>query len=161
LLAHTPATAHLPLTADLELQLQVLEGEPRAVAVALMWPLDDWSAAHHLLLPDAVYAGNRFQARRISYPPIVTAPEDTGPDAPLIIADLPRLNYEHGPSRLNLLTGDLTTPAVGVFSPLSQRGAWLLTDQGTRLGNTGLDFKEKRRPHLRHPRPLRTRYARS
>jgi len=137
-----PATAHLPLAADLELQLQVLEGEPRSVAAALVWPLDDWSAAHHLLLPGAVYAGNRFQARRISYPPIVTAPEDTGPDAPLIIGDVPRLNCEPGPSRLNLLTGDLTTPAVGVFSPLSRRGAWLLTDQGTRLGNTGLDFEE-------------------
>jgi hypothetical protein len=129
---------------DFELCLQVLSGESRSVAAALVWTIDDWSPAHHLLLPGAVYAGNRFESRRIGYPPIVTAPADTGPDAPLVIADVPRLALASapGPSRLNLLTADLTTPAIGIHFPTTLQGRWISTDQGTRLGNTGLDFEE-------------------
>ena len=129
---------------DFELCLQVIAGEPRSVAAALVWALDDWSLAHHLMLPGAVYAGNRFESRRIGYPPIVTEPADLGPDAPLVIADVPRLAHASvpGPSRLNLLTADLTTPAVGIHFPTTSQGWWISTDQGTRFGNTGLDFSE-------------------
>jgi hypothetical protein len=141
---HADRADRAGIATDYELHLQVLSGEPRAVAAALVWTIDDWSLDHHLLLPGAVYAGNRFETRRIGYPPIVTAPADLGPDAPLVIADVPRLALasDPGASRLNLLTADLTTPAVGIHFPTTNEGWWIATDQGTRLGNTGLDFEE-------------------
>ena len=123
---------------DLRLHFRLLEGSARETGVSLDLEFDQWSARNYVLLPGAVYNGNRFRSRRIPYPPMLDA-ADRRPDLPITINDIPRLNDSAGESRLEEFTGDLSTPAVGFYSPSKQRGFWLLTEQRTRLGQPGPD----------------------
>jgi hypothetical protein len=85
------------------------------------------------------------------------------PDLPILVNDIPRLNIDKGDSRLEEFTGDLATPAVGIYSPGMRRGFWLLTDQKTRVGNYGITVEESAdrsrakvmliAPYLRRLRP--------
>ena len=132
-----------PDAVDGEVRFRVAQGTAREVAVAIEWTETDWSREVFVMLPAAAYNGNRYPCRPYKYPPMVHEPADTGPDAPILVSDVPRLNDEDGaPSRLQLLTGDLTTPAICVHNPRTGQAAILLTDQGGAFGNHGLTVEE-------------------
>jgi len=101
-----------------------------------------WSKADFLLLPAAAYGGNRFESRPIDYPPIVAGTTFESKTSPVVINDIPRLSTTADSGRIQLLTGDFSTPAVGLFYPETQRGVWLFTPQGTVWGDTGITFEE-------------------
>ena len=126
---------------DLRLHFRLVAGSAPQTGVSLDLEFSDWSARNYVLLPGAVYNGNRFRVQRTPYPPMIK-PADRRPDLPITINDLPRLNLSAGASRLEEFTGDLATPAVGFYSPGQQRAFWLLTDQQTRMGNAGLTVEE-------------------
>ena len=121
---------------------KVLEGKLPAAALGVKLKFESWSLKHYLLLPGAVYGGNRFPARSAGYPPLLQNQVDIGPDQPEIINDIPRLNISEGPSRIQQLTRDLTTPAVGVWNPQVKNGLWIHCPMATRFGDIGIDFEE-------------------
>ena len=85
-----------------------------------------WSRDNYVVLPGAVYAGNRFQSRRAAYPPLLSEPADIGPHVPPIVPDIPRLSAGSGPSALSLDAGALAIPALGVHIPAARLGIiWL------------------------------------
>ncbi len=137
-----PAPAH-PEALDGTVTFSVARGSAREVAVALEWTVTDWSREVFVMLPAAAYNGNRYPCRPYKYPPMVHEPADIGPEAPILVTDVPRLNHENGqPSRLQVLTGDLTTPAIGVYHPRRNEAMILLTEQGSALGNHGVTVEE-------------------
>ncbi len=121
---------------------RVLEGKLSAGALSVALEFSKWSAKNYVLLPGAVYAGNRFESRKISYPPLLDKLADIGPDRPEIVTDIPRLNNGVGPSRIQLVTRDLATPAVGVWNPQIRRGLWTCCPVATRCGDIGIDLVE-------------------
>lgn len=127
---------------ELQITYRVVAGRAQQVAVGAALALGDWAPGDYLVMPAAVYAGNRFVSCKLRYPPLVRDPALRGPAAPTHITDVPRLKVEPGLSRIQLLTRDLSTPAVGVHNPRTRRGLWLLTDQATRLGDSGLEVAE-------------------
>jgi hypothetical protein len=127
---------------DLNIQFTLAAGSTAEMSVGVSFTFGDWNADNYVLMPAAVYNGNRFEARPMKYPPILKNAEDIGPNVPAIISDVPRLNNHAGVSRIQQLTRDLATPAVGFFAPHTALGFWLLTEQSTRLGDTGLDIEE-------------------
>ena len=65
------------------------------------------------------------------------------PDLPLTISNNPKLAITDGePSRIETQTGYLATPAVCFYSPGLEKGFILLTEQGTRFGNSGIIIEE-------------------
>lgn len=121
----------------------VVAGSAQSAAVALEWMDNAWSRDNFVMLPAAVYNGNRYACRHYRYPPMVHEAEDIGPDAPILITDVPRLSDQDGtPSRLQVLTGDVTTPCITYFAPHAQRAVILLTEQGSAFGNHGLTVEE-------------------
>jgi hypothetical protein len=65
------------------------------------------------------------------------------PDVPLTISNNPRLSVTPGePSLLELQTTNAATPSVCFFSPSLKKGFILLTEQATRLGNSGITIQE-------------------
>ena len=79
------------------------------------------------MLPGACYAGNRFESRRAAaYPPLLTERADIGPHVPPIVADIPRLNAQAGPSQLDVDAADLATPAAAVLLPAARLGIIVL-----------------------------------
>lgn len=132
-----------PDAVDGRLRFTAGNGESEDVAVGMELRVTSWSENVFVMLPAAAYNGNRYPSRPYAYPPMIHEPEDIGPDSPVLISDVPRLNHETGePSRMQLSTGDLTTPAICFFNPDSQRAMILLTEQGGELGNHGLTVKE-------------------
>jgi len=85
-----------------------------------------WSRDNYVLLPGACYAGNRFQARRAAYPPLLSEPADIGPHVPTIVPDIPRLSAGPGPSALSIDAGALAMPVLAVHVAAARLGViWL------------------------------------
>jgi hypothetical protein len=85
-----------------------------------------WSRDNYVLLPGACYAGNRFQARRAAYPPLLSEPADIGPHVPTIVPDIPRLSAGPGPSALSIDAGALAMPVLAVHVAAARIGIiWL------------------------------------
>jgi len=81
-----------------------------------------WSRDNYVLLPGACYAGNRFQARRAAYPPLLSEPADIGPHVPTIVPDIPRLSAGPGPSALSIDAGALAMPVLAVHVAAARLG---------------------------------------
>jgi hypothetical protein len=138
----SPAPGRLDAV-DGQIRFRVTAGTAREVAVAVEFPQRSWSHEVFVMLPAAAYNGNRYPCRPYGYPPMVHEPGDIGPDAPVLVSDVPRLSCEDGaPSRIQLLTGDLTTPAICACHPRTGWAAILLTEQGGALGNHGVAVEE-------------------
>lgn len=111
-------------------------------SVSLEFSLKDWSREDYLLMPAAVYAGNRFCSVPLAYPPYAVMDPAEALDPPVTVTDIPRLSDTDARSRIQLLAGDLSTPAIGCFSPENRRALLLLTEHETAAGYTGLFFEE-------------------
>lgn len=104
----------------------------------------NWSASNYVLMPGAVYNGNRFESRRIKYSPKLLDPRDIGPTKPLIISDVPRLNAGNGPSKIEERSGAMTIPSIGFQSPVTQSGFFMVSNQKSVLGDHGFTVEESR-----------------
>jgi hypothetical protein len=132
-----------PDATDFVLNFKVVQGSPQNHSIGVRVRLEHWSVDNYVLIPAALYNGNRFESRPLSYPPLLTDPKDIGPNVPTIITDVPRLNISGGPSKVQLIAGDMATPAIGFYAPKTKQGYWLLTEQRTSLGDTGLSMEER------------------
>ncbi|MEM1211582.1 MAG: hypothetical protein AAGI68_04720 [Planctomycetota bacterium] len=111
------------------------------IALGLRLGIDKWRRSDYLVMPSAVYAGNRFRSRRISYPPQADHPEDLGLEAEPLITDVPRLELT-GDSMVQQKAGDLGTPAIGIRRADDRLGLWLLGPQRTAWGECVYDADE-------------------
>ncbi len=109
-------------------------------SVGLRLELADWSTKHYLLMPAAVYAGNRFEVSGTwRYEDL----SHIGPNRTLgVTPRVPRLNVDQGPSRIQLLSSDMSSPVVAIHSPTLKKGLILMTEDRTALGLTGFDIVE-------------------
>lgn len=127
---------------DLIATFKVERGAAREAAVGLGLAFSRWSRGDYVVLPGAVYAGNRFESRHIAYPPKLSEAADIGPHVPPIVSDIPRLNVHPGPSRLQVLASDLATPAFGVHLADDKLGVLVLVEPATRVGLSSLTLEE-------------------
>lgn len=134
-----------PIGADgvrLELAARFTGTKSPPTAFGFEIELENWGTDAYIVMPAAVYAGNRFVAKPLEYPCILVDPEDFRPDVSNTISEVPRLEIGDGPSRIQLLAGDMSTPAIGIYFPRSQSALWLLSTQRTELGETGFEIEE-------------------
>jgi hypothetical protein len=120
---------------------QLTNGKADKAGVAVKFVFNNWDESNYVIIPAAAYNGNRFDVLKYGYPPLFKK-EDYKKNLPVTISNVPRLNKEAGESRMDLNTGDLSTPAVGIYFPKTKNGIWILTAQATELGNSVLIFKE-------------------
>jgi hypothetical protein len=121
----------------------VKEGCASGVAAAVEWLPTAWSRDNFVMLPAAAYNGNRYPCRYYKYPPMVHEQGDCGLGSPDLLTDVPRLNFIDGePSRIQILTGDITTPCITYYDPQNGYAAILLTEQGSDRGNHGITIEE-------------------
>jgi hypothetical protein len=126
---------------DLSYTFQITSGTTQSAGVAINFLFDEWSPDNYIILPAAVYNGNRFDVLKYKYPPLFKK-EEYKVIMPITITDVPRLNKYKGESRIDLNTGDLTTPSIGIYFPKTKKGIWILTEQATELGNSSLSLTE-------------------
>lgn len=132
-----------PGVRSLRFSATVERGQARSVSAGLVFSCLLWSPENYVLIPGAVYAGNRFDAQRRPYPPVV---RDVGQHAArliLDIGDIPRLSATPGPSHLDQTTLDASTPALGVRFADSATGLLLLAPRTNDAGHAiGLEVVE-------------------
>ncbi len=131
-----------PNVIDYIVTFKCTAGNLSDAAVMINFKFEKWSVNNYVMMPAAIYNGNREGARIMNYCPFITDTADLGPLKPQLLSDVPRLNNHEGISRLQLRTGDMSTPAFGFYDPKQKKGYFLLTVQGTHLGDGGIDFEE-------------------
>lgn len=120
----------------------VESGAAQGVTGGLRWHDPAWSPANYVLIPGAVYAGNRFSALRRPYPPHIRNLGQDGRRLLLDIGHVPRLSAEPGRSRLDQTSLDAAVPGMGLYCPARHR-AWLwFTPQASAHGPYGLEVIE-------------------
>lgn len=113
-----------------------------SVSVDIDWGM--WSEKNFVLMPATAYNGNRYEWRRLRYSPKLYEVQDIGPEKPIILTDVPKLNGNGAVSRIQARSGDMSVPSIGFLSDTVPMGAWMLTGQGNELGDYGIDIAENR-----------------
>ena len=129
---------------DCVMTFRCVSGSVTNASLSAQLELDRWSGKNYVLLPAAAYNGNRFLARKIPYSPKLYYVQDIGPDKPVIITDVPRLNIGEGVSRIQDRVSSLSVPSIGFQDPERELGFLLLTRQGNDRGDYGIGIEENR-----------------
>lgn len=105
----------------------------------------------YVFFPACCYNGNRFDVLKKPYPPMFSA-DEASPDMPVTITDVPRLE-KNGNGKIEVTTGDVSVPCVGVFSHAEKQAVLLFTIQQVSGVNLGLSYEKGKiaisYPHMR------------
>lgn len=111
-----------------------------ASSVAVEVEVPNWKTDTYVFFPGAVYDGNRFSCQKLAYPSYAQVPSEAALEASPVITDIPRLGEDS--QRIQLRSGDMTTPAAGYFDREENRGFLLLTTHLAHGEYTGLEIQE-------------------
>lgn len=81
--------------------------------------IENCTGKEYILFPACAYKGNQFDVLPKEYPPLLE-PEEMGVNLNTIITDVPRLNKD-GSGRIEVTTGDVSVPCVGIFVQAEKR----------------------------------------
>ena len=121
------------------------QGSFPSASVSFGFTDNNWDESNYVLMPGAVYNGNRFESRKIRYAPKLMHPRDIGPNKPTIITDVLRLSKDDSFSRIQTQSGNMATPSVGYFSKKQKLNTLIYFSQGNELGDYGVDITENRK----------------
>ncbi len=138
------AVKNQPGALDYTVTFKCLTGELKNGSVSISIDINNWENSNYVLLPAAVYNGNKYASRRLRYSPKLYDVKDIGKEIPIIINDVPKLSENDGVSRIQERSGSMSTPSVGFVSNINKTGVWLLTKQGNNLGDYGINVEENR-----------------
>ncbi len=125
-----------PDARDLTLTFTLTDGFAKSAGVAVAFDFANWSANNYVLIPAAVYNGNRNRIEHRAYGSGLEREDLYKKDLPLTTSDLPQLSPEPGhPSRIELSTCNTTTPAMCFYNRQTKRAVVLLTEQGISDGD--------------------------
>ncbi|MEN8247987.1 MAG: hypothetical protein ABFS32_03585 [Bacteroidota bacterium] len=126
---------------EVEIKFECIEGLLNNASLSCDIKIDNWSKDNYVLLPGAVYNGNRYPTVQMNYPPFFIDPYQVGLNKPLLLSDQPRLNYKAGYSRIQERSGSMSFPSIA-FKGESDKGFWMFFKQGNELGDYGIDIEE-------------------
>lgn len=105
----------------------------------------------YVLFPACCYKGNQFKSLKREYPPMFTQ-EEASVDMENTITDVPRLE-EDGSGSIQVTTGDVSVPCVGLYSPSAEKALFVFTVQQIGGRNLGLSYEKGKigitYPHMR------------
>jgi hypothetical protein len=127
---------------DINFHFELKSGMATSSGVAVAFDFENWSADNYVLVPGAVYNGNRFRIYPDKYPPYIQDEKDKPLDMPITITNIPHFNQDLSPAKIELLTGNGSTPMMAFYDKQAKRGFILLTEQQTRFGNSGMIIEE-------------------
>ena len=128
---------------NIEIQFECTEGGVNDASVSVDLSFRNWSDSNYVLMPAAVYNGNRYPAIRMSYMPFFNDPKQIGLDNPIILSDQPRLNWRNNYSRIQERSGSMSFPSVAFKEHHTDQGFFMFFDQGNDYGDYGIDVEEK------------------
>lgn len=129
-------------TADrLDVSANLLAGEIPGTVACVELVIPDWELRNYLLLPAAVYNGNRTEVRSRTYPP-QNLPGVVELDPPLHTSDITHFERDGG-GVIEQTGGDMSFPGIGYYAPGAGKSNWILTPCRNQFGNYGFRLEEK------------------
>lgn len=126
---------------NFEIMVETLEEMSIPISVSLELVEEAWKKTEYVFMPGAVYNGNRQDSKYIPYPPYYAGKKD-GEWNP-VITDIPHLDIEGKESKIQFLSGDMTTPAMGYFNKEEKEGLLVLAKHMENDRYTGFTVHEK------------------
>lgn len=112
------------------------------LSVGLRAAVSGWKKENYLFLPAAVYDGNRFYSLPLPYPPYYQGSREEALALPPVVTDIPHLSRTEPVSRIQLRSGDLSTPAAGWYNAAEKRGALIFFPHRSGEDYTGIRVEE-------------------
>ncbi len=101
---------------------------------------EKWEDDAYILMPACAYNGNRYKKiNRYGYPPMYTLSE-IGVNAETLMTDVPALNPD-GSGKIEVTSGDMSVPCVGVFYRKAKKGFLIYTEQAVKDKNIGFSVE--------------------
>lgn len=123
---------------DVTLTLTLEDGQSASSGLAAAFDFSAWSSANYVLIPGAVYNGNRYRTSGRGYNAGLDPTDYYRKDLPLTQSSVPRLEIEPGkPSKLEINSCNVTTPSICVFDRKAKRGFIVLAEQAGRDAKGG------------------------
>lgn len=128
---------------DYTLTWRLEKGNAQGIAVGVDFLFRNWSADNYVFVPSIVYDGNRFAVKKIGYPPYWYEKSEWRKDMPTTTTVQPTLGMERsGETKIELTTGNASTPLMAFFAPTRKRAWMVQTLQGNEKGDHGLTIAE-------------------
>ncbi len=120
------------------------QGTAQDVSFSVDFNMNDWTPDNYIFVPAIVYDGNRFDIKKVDYPPFWYDKSDWRLDMPTTISYRhPTLGKKGTPSRpIELISGNASTPLMAYFSKKKQKAWMVQTNQGNNLGYYGMTISE-------------------
>jgi hypothetical protein len=125
---------------DIKLTFRLVEGSAMSAGVAASFNFNAWSEENYVMIPAAVYNGNRNKIEQRGYCTGFNEEDFYNKYIPQITTDLPQLSPDPGlRSRIDISTCNAATPSICFFDKKKKRGFIILAEQGIRKGEYILD----------------------
>lgn len=123
---------------------ELKRGVAKEVSFTVDFEFGQWTPDNYVFVPAIVYDGNRFDVKKIDYPPFWYDKSEWRPDMPTTMTAQPTLGKKDAPlSGIELTSGNASTPLMAFFSARDQKAWMVQTTQGNKLGDYGLAIEEK------------------
>lgn len=126
---------------DIRVRFAVVGGEAKNISVSAGAEFIDWRSDHFICVPGSVYDANRTKKIKMVYPPFLPK-KLWRTDVPIITTEIPGLSQDKRQSKMNLLAGEMATPAIGLWNRETNKSTWMLSEQSSGWGNNGLTIDE-------------------
>lgn len=125
---------------DINITISLVEGRAESTGIAFCLDFSDWSPDNYLMIPAAVYNGNRNRIVNREYASGLDRADLYRGDLPLTTSALPQLSPVTGDiSCIEVNASNVTTPAICFFDKGRKRAFILLAEQGVLLGDKVAD----------------------
>lgn len=102
--------------------------------------IENCTGREYILFPACAYKGNQFDVLPKEYPPLLE-PDEMGVNLETVITDVPRLNKD-GSGRIEVTTGDVSVPCVGIFQEEDKKAVFVFTIQQIKGRNIGMAYEK-------------------
>ncbi len=161
-----------PTGMDVSIELTLQNGSIAQAGFAVAFDFTNWDFENYILLPAAVYNGNRHQIVNRGYAEGIDRKYLYQEDLSLMSVPIPHLSAKNGSiSRLEVNSSNLATPAMCFFDKSRKMGFILLAEQKTANSDNGFIVEESTdrtkasfvlaAPGVRAKRPLFVGFAES
>lgn len=123
-----------------EISFSLLSGSAKGY-LALEFEEENWSPENYILMPAAVYNGNRVNIFTEKHIPLT--PPDFRKLAPPQMTGLVHHLAPEGGGEIELMSGEYAFPSMGCFFRTAQESCWILTPQKNEMGDFGYCLKEE------------------
>ena len=100
----------------------------------------DWEDDCYIMMPACAYNGNKFRRVMRDYPPKYQK-EEAGVNCEPLMTCVPALNPD-GSGQIQVTSGDMATPCVGIFNRKSKQSFFIFTEQEIKGENLGFTVEK-------------------